>query len=69
MNLPDGQYILALAILDPASQAPSLRFATTWYFNGGYHPVGLIAIGEGEGGPLSIEQAYDDPHADQSLNY
>ena len=69
VNLPDGQYILALAILDPASQAPSLRFATTWYFNGGYHPVGLIAMGEGQGGPLSIERAYDDPHADQSLNY
>ena len=41
-----GKYILALTVLDPAGMQPSLRFANENYFEGGYHPMGYIGIGE-----------------------
>ena len=43
-SLPRGKYILALAILDPAGMVPSVKFATSQYFNGGMHPIGFIGI-------------------------
>ena len=69
IDVPAGTYVLALAILDPASQRPSLRFATDWYFNGGRHPVGHVSIGEAGGGPLADDMRFDDPWLDQSIRY
>jgi hypothetical protein len=43
-TLPKGEYIVALAVLDPAGMQPSLRFANENYFTGGYHPMGYIGV-------------------------
>jgi hypothetical protein len=40
-----GTYTLAVAILDPAGDAPSLRFANTNYYRGGRTPVGRVGVG------------------------
>ncbi len=69
VTLPTGRYILALAILDPAGQLPSLRFATGQYFTGGRHPIGIVAVNQGDGGPLPEDMLFDDPAMDDSLHY
>ncbi|HKJ80154.1 MAG TPA: DUF4832 domain-containing protein, partial [Prolixibacteraceae bacterium] len=38
VDVPNGNYILSLAIFDPAGNVPSLRFATSNYLKGGRHP-------------------------------
>ena len=67
--VPNGTYILAIAVLDPAGDVPSLRFATSQYFNGGRHPVGRVAVGSGQGGALPESLDFDDPGSDDSLHY
>lgn len=69
LNLPADQYILAFAILDPAGQLPSLRFATSNYFKGGRHPIGIVAVNQGNGGSLPADIVFDDPAEDDSLHY
>ncbi len=69
VTIPPGRYILALAILDPAGQLPSLRFATNQYFKGGRHPIGIVAVNQGNGGPLPENIVFDDPAEDGSLHY
>jgi hypothetical protein len=69
VTLPTGRYILAIAILDPAGNLPSLRFATSQYFKGGRHPIGIVAVNQGEGGPLPDDMIFDDPAKDNSLHY
>jgi len=69
LNVPTGRYILAIAILDPAGGLPSLRFATSQYFKGGRHPVGIVAVNEGQGGLLPKNIVFDDPAKDESLHY
>jgi hypothetical protein len=44
-TVPPGTYTLAVAILDPASNAPSLRFANTNYYRGGRTPLGRVGVG------------------------
>jgi hypothetical protein len=62
-----GDYLLAIAILDPAGNKPSARFATTNYFRGGWHPVGWISAGvPATRRPLP---AFDDPAQDQTIAY
>ncbi|MCL2880037.1 MAG: DUF4832 domain-containing protein, partial [Treponema sp.] len=39
-NIPQGMYTLALAVLDPAGNVPSLRFANINYYSGGRMPLG-----------------------------
>jgi|HubBroStandDraft_1064217.scaffolds.fasta_scaffold01926_4 hypothetical protein len=46
-NVPTGVYTLALSILDPAGNTPSLRFANTNYLRGGYTPLGNVGVGQG----------------------
>jgi len=69
LTLPTGWYILALAILDPAGQLPSLRFATRQYFKGGRHPIGIVTVNQGNGGPLRRGIVFDDLAEDNSLHY
>lgn len=44
-DFPEGDYILALAILDPAGNQPAVRFASRQYFRGGRHPIGWLGVG------------------------
>lgn len=69
MDAPEGIYILSLAILDPAGNLPSLRFATANYLNGGRHPVGMVDVGKNKCYPLPDDFRFDDPKKDKSLNY
>jgi hypothetical protein len=64
-----GTYILALAILDPAGDVPSVRFATTQYFDGGRHPVGLIGIDQTVAAPTLDATLFNAPNADRTLHY
>jgi hypothetical protein len=69
LTLPTGRYILALAVLDPAGHLPSLRFATRQYFKGARHPIGIVAVNQGNGGSLPEDMVFDDPAEDDSLHY
>jgi hypothetical protein len=68
-NIANGEYIIALAILDPAGMLPSVRFAAINYFNGGRHPIGKAGVGSN---PVQYElspSVFDDPAEDNSLHY
>ncbi len=69
VDAPEGTYILSLAILDPAGNLPSLRFATANYLNGGRHPVGMVDMDKKRCFPLPEDFLHDDPRADNSLHY
>jgi hypothetical protein len=68
-SVPQGRYVLALAILDPAGMLPAVRFAIENYFTGGRHPIGLVGVDR----PVSTRQLspmhFDDPAADRTLHY
>ena len=45
-TVASGEYVLALAIPDPdGGMLPSVRFAINNYWQGGYHPMGIIGVG------------------------
>jgi len=69
VDVPEGNYVLALAVLDPAGNLPSLRFATGNYINGGRHPVALINTKENTVHELPPNFEFDDPFDDSSLYY
>jgi hypothetical protein len=64
-----GEYIVALAVLDPAGMKPGLRFSIVNYFNGGRHPLGLIGVGRDVANPVLNAASFDDPAQDNSLGY
>lgn len=66
-SLPTGEYILALAILDPAGNLPSVKFAIKNYYNGGRHPIGKIGVGVNITNP--VINNFDNPGKDNSLHY
>lgn len=69
-DLKKGQYILALAILDrQGGMIPSVRFATSNYFRGGWHPMGFIGIGENPKLAALQQAKFDSPAFDDSLHY
>jgi hypothetical protein len=68
-DVPEGTYILSLAILDPAGNLPSLRFATSNYLKGGRHPVGIVNIEKNQCSTLLSDFPFDDPASDNSLHY
>ena len=43
-ELQENEYIISIAVLDPAGMLPSLRFAIENYFTGGRHPMGYVGI-------------------------
>ncbi|MDI1248447.1 MAG: DUF4832 domain-containing protein [Lacunisphaera sp.] len=66
-SVPPGEYILALAILDPAGGRPNARFAIKNYYNGGRHPIGRVGLDR------TIDSfavsGFDDIQSDDSLSY
>ena len=56
-NLKEGEYILALSIVDPAGMKPSVRFAVTHYYSDGRAPLGMVGIGVE---PTSALPQFDD---------
>ena len=67
VKLPVGTYTLALAVLDPAGNLPSLRFANVNYYNGGRMPLGTIGIGRlPDTNDLDF---FDSLYRDHSLHY
>jgi len=68
-NLATKEYVLALAILDPAGRLPSARFAITNYWNGGRHPIGKAGVGVAVANPQLDPATFNDLKADNSLHY
>ena len=68
-SLPPGEYVLSLAILDPAGMLPAARFAIRNYYNGGRHPIGRIGVGSVLEEVEIDENEFDDPAKDRSLHY
>ena len=66
-DIPDGQYIVAITILDPAGMVPAVRFANKNYFSGGYTPLGIV--GKGNNPSEFKVQGFDDIAEDRSLYY
>jgi uncharacterized lipoprotein YehR (DUF1307 family) len=59
-SLKADNYVIAVSILDPSGNLPSLRFANENYYNGGITPLGIIGIGR--------EPKYDSFKPFNSLN-
>jgi hypothetical protein len=68
-DVPKREYILALAILDPAGMVPSVRFAIENYFTGGRHPIGMVGVGEAPSRTTLAPASFDDPAEDRTLHY
>lgn len=69
-SISKGQSIVALAVLDPAGNQPALRFAIKNYFQGGRHPMGIVAVGTDA--PASHQLAssmFTDPMSEPRLGY
>jgi hypothetical protein len=67
--MPQGDYTLALAILDPAGMQPAVRFAIRNYFIGGRHPIGVIGVGKTPSSAELDPACFDDPAKDKTLHY
>lgn len=68
-SVPVGEYELALAILDPAGNLPSVRFAIENYYTGGRHPIGLVGVETTVTNPQLNPATFDDPQNDSTLHY
>jgi hypothetical protein len=68
-DLPMGEFILALSILDPSGNVPAVRFAIKNYFIGGRHPIGKIGINKYIENPELDITVFDDLYSDRSLYY
>lgn len=66
-DIPTGEYILALAILDPSGNRPGARFAIKNYYNGGRHPIGKVGVNQ-KIESFSVSD-FDDIQSDSSLTY
>ncbi|HYX07974.1 MAG TPA: DUF4832 domain-containing protein [Bacteroidales bacterium] len=66
-GIPSGEYILALAILDPAGNRPCARFAINNYYKGGRHPIGKVGINKTINS-FSVS-GFDDIQSDTSVSY
>jgi hypothetical protein len=63
-----GTYTLAVAVLDPAANAPALRFANSNYYRGGRTPLGRVGVGLGPA-PAQDLGAFDALKPDDTLSY
>jgi hypothetical protein len=67
-DVPAGTYTLAVAVLDPAGDTPSLRFANTNYYGGGHTPLGRVAVGATSAPPQTLG-TFDLLKPDATLSY
>ncbi len=68
-EVPDGEYIISIAVLDPAGNKPCLRLATKQYFTGGRHPMGYVGVGK-EASQYAINTAeFGNIFTDTTLEY
>ena len=68
-NLAADEYIIAIAILDPAGMVPSIRFATKNYFTGGIHPMGYVGVGKDISKYGIASSAFNNMYTDLTLHY
>jgi hypothetical protein len=68
-QIANGEYYLAVALLDPAGKLPAARFAIANYFNGGRQPLARIGVGVVAHDHALQTQAFDNPNGDRSLHY
>jgi hypothetical protein len=68
-DVPHGEYIVALAVLDPAGMLPTVRLAIENYFIGGRHPIGFIGVGQTLSSAELDPTCFDDPAEDRTLHY
>ncbi|HEY8397803.1 MAG TPA: DUF4832 domain-containing protein [Flavihumibacter sp.] len=68
-DLPEDEYVISIAVLDPAGMQPSLRLATINYFTGGRHPMGYIGIGKELTNYEIPETDFKDMLTDKTLKY
>jgi hypothetical protein len=69
-DIKPGQYIVALALLDrQGGMMPSARFAIENYFRGGWHPLGIIGVGDAPKEVALKGLKFDSPAFDDSLHY
>ncbi len=69
-KLPIGEYIVALAIVEPLGLEPNVRFAVNNYFKGGRHPFGRVGIGVDVAGTHELDSVtFDDPMQDGRQAY
>lgn len=64
-----GKYIVALSVLDPAGMLPSLRFANTNYFTGGWTPLGYLSLGKRLTSATIDRKNFDTMQTDKTLRY
>ena len=68
-KIEKGEYIVALAIADPAGGMPSVRFANTNYLEGGYTALGKIGICCRVKSPQIESEQFFDLQSDRTLRY
>lgn len=69
-TIPQGDFIIALAILDrQGGMMPSVRFAIENYFRGGWHPLGFIGVGRKPAEIGLKDVTFDSPAFDDTLHY
>src|SRR5690606_3247368 len=68
-NLADGEYIIALSVLDPAGMLPSLRFAVNNYFQGGRPPMGYVGVNKDVTTYEISSKEFTDMKNDKTLKY
>lgn len=68
-NIQVGEYIIAVSILDPAGNLPSVRFSIQNYFKGGRHPMGKMGVGIKISNTELNATCFDDLYSDRSLHY
>ena len=69
-TLTKGEYVLALGVLDPqGGMLPTLRFSNPNYWNGGYHPVGIIGVDATPSSSVMDATTFNDPGLDKTIHY
>lgn len=68
-DLPQKDYAVQLAVLDPGGNVPSLRFAMENYWEGGYHPMGYVGVGQAPTTTQIDPATFDSPAVDTTLRY
>lgn len=66
-KLPSGQYVLAVALCDPAGGRPAVHLASGVHLPGGWHALGIVGVGA-PGGRLPADLVGVDPNEDR-LSY